>query len=64
MDAPVIAIRREGVGFVVALEPDDPAHPPRHFDNQRSAFGWAGGMRMTTGWRKLDLTGGTDGKRT
>lgn len=56
-DDPVIEIRRENGGFVVSVEPADPAYPPRHFDNSRSAFGCAGGIRMVTGWRKVDRTG-------
>lgn len=54
---PEIHIRREGAGFAVEVLPPHPAHPIRTFDSIRSAFGHAGGLRMVTGWRKVDLTG-------
>lgn len=59
-DAGTVEIRRKGAGFVVVCNPPDPAHPPRCFDDKREAYGWAGGLRLTLGRRKIDLTeGGT-----
>lgn len=58
MSDPVIEIRRDGeAGFVVVVKPPDPAHPPETFDDLRRARGAAGGIRLVTGWRKVDLTG-------
>jgi hypothetical protein len=57
VEQPAIYIRRKGAGFVVAVEPPDPAHPPAEFADKRVALGAAGGLRLVTGWRKLDLTG-------
>ena len=54
-----VEIRTEGAGFVVVCVPPDPAHPPRSFSDKREAFGFAGGLRLVTGRRKVDLTGGT-----
>ncbi|WP_298196744.1 hypothetical protein [Novosphingobium sp.] len=56
MEKPDIIIRRDGAGFAVEVVPSQPGHPIRYFDNSRSAFGHAGGVRMVTGWRKVDLT--------
>ena len=58
MPEPVIAIRQDDAGFVVAVEPPDPAHSAQHFSDKRAAFGFAGGLKMVTGWRKVDLTEG------
>jgi len=60
MADPVIEIRREGVGFVLEVLPPDPAYPVEHFDNARSARGSASGIRLVTGWRKVDLTEAVD----
>ena len=57
MAEPIIEIRRDGAGFVVACSPPDPAHPPATFPDKRAAFGFAGGKRLVTGWPKVDLTG-------
>jgi hypothetical protein len=57
MADPVIEIRRIGPGFVVVVSPPDLAHPPQPFDTIKQAFGYAGGLRIVTGWRKSDLTG-------
>lgn len=56
-DGPVIEVRRDEAGFVVAVVPADPGYPARHFCDQREAFGAAGGLRMVTGWKRVDLTG-------
>lgn len=56
MSASVIEIRRNGDGFEVAVVPSDPDHPPVHFDAKKDAFGHIGGVRLVTGWPKIDLT--------
>lgn len=56
MSAPAIEIRRKGSGFVVEVVPPDPEHPPAMYSDKRTAFGAAGGFRLVTGWRKVDLT--------
>ena len=53
----VVTIRRDGAGFVVAVEPPDPAYPPAPYADIRRAWGAAGGIRLVTGWPKVDLTG-------
>lgn len=57
MGAHTIEVRREGDGFAVVVVPPHLAHPPAHYHNKRSAFGAAGGLRLVTGWRRVDLTG-------
>lgn len=52
----VIAIRRDGAGFVVGIEPPDPAYPPERFETFKRANGAAGGLRLVLGLRKVDLT--------
>lgn len=61
---PTIEVRRDGDGFAVVVSPPDPVHPPRHFDQLRDAYGFAGGTRMTTGWPRVDLTGELDRGKT
>ena len=39
--APVIEVRKDGAGFVVAVVPDDPARPVQRFSDKRQAFGAA-----------------------
>jgi hypothetical protein len=56
-DCGTVEIRRKGKGFRVVCVPPDPLHPPADFTDGRAAFGCAGGIRMTTGRRKVDLTG-------
>ena len=58
MVAPAIHIRRDGAGFLVEVVPPNPAYPSERFDDVRRARGVAGGLRLVTGWRKVDLTGG------
>ena len=58
MDEAVIEIRRSDAGFVVAVVPADPHYPDQQFSELSSARGWAGGLRMVTGYRKLDRTDG------
>lgn len=55
--APVVTMRRNGPDYVVAIEPDDPAHPPQTFPEKRAAWGAAGGLRLVLGLQKIDLTG-------
>lgn len=55
--SPVVAMRRAGAEFVVAVEPADPAHPPQTFLDKRKAWGAAGGLRLVLGLQKVDLTG-------
>lgn len=57
METSVVEIRRDGAGFVVEVVPPDPAYPAERFDDVRRAFGAAGGIKLVTGWRKVDLTG-------
>lgn len=53
----VVTIRRHGeAGFVVAIEPPDPEHPPQVFETFKRANGCAGGLRLVLGLRKVDLT--------
>lgn len=59
--AGTIEVRRNGSGFVVEVLPPAPAYPVAHFDDLRTAWGHAGGIRIATGWRKVDLTG--EGRR-
>ena len=62
-DAGTVEIRRLGKGFAVNCVPPDPAYPPETFTDKRHAFGYAGGISLVTGRRKIDLTGsGGDGK--
>jgi len=56
-DSGVIEIRRELSGYRVVLVPPDPTQPDQLFTDKREAFGCAGGIRMVTGRRKVDLTG-------
>lgn len=50
-------MRRDGAGYVVAVEPADPAHPPQSFSDRRAAWGAAGGLRLVLGLPKVNLTG-------
>ena len=52
-----IIIRQLGRAYSVEVEPPHPDHPPRVFGDPRSALGCAGGLRIVTGWKKLDLSG-------
>lgn len=52
----------EEAGFWVRLQPPDPAFPEQWFPTLRAARGAAGGIRLVTGRRKVDSTGGEDGK--
>ncbi|WP_072384070.1 hypothetical protein [Novosphingobium sp. NDB2Meth1] len=56
MDAPVIVIRNEGGLYVVTVEPEHPSYPPQSFGSHKVAYGTAGGMRLVTGWKRIDLT--------
>jgi hypothetical protein len=61
-DAPVhrIIIKRGavGAGFDVTVEPPVDDHPlDREFDNHRSAYGYASGLRMTLGFPVIDQAG-------
>lgn len=57
MEQRTIEVRRDGAGFVVVVQPPDPAHPPERYETMRSAWGAAGGLRLVTGWPKVDKTG-------
>lgn len=52
-----VHVRRHGRGFVVECNPPDPAHPAQVFDTMRAAWGYAGGVKLTTGRHKIDSTG-------
>ena len=59
----VVEMRPDGTGgFAVVCVPPDPAHPPQSFADRRDAWGRCGGIKLVTGRRKVDLTGGDDGK--
>lgn len=53
-----VEIRPERGGFAVVLVPPDPSRPDEWFADVREARGCAGGLRLVTGRRKVDLTGG------
>lgn len=54
-----VEIRPDGEGWLVRCEPPDPSRPDQWFSDLRHARGTAGGIRLVTGRRKVDLTGGT-----
>lgn len=58
MTDPVIEIRSTATGYEVAVVPADLQYPVQTFADKRQAFGCAGGLRIVTGFRKVDLTGG------
>ncbi|MBB5685653.1 hypothetical protein [Sphingobium boeckii] len=48
-----------GVGFDVRIKPPLADKDwDREFATYREARGWAGGLRMTHGWKIIDRTGG------
>lgn len=49
-----VIIRPEDGVFVVTVDPAHDQHPPKRFDDHRSARGWGGGVRMVTGWTLVD----------
>ena len=49
-----ITIAPDANGFRVTVEPSHPDHPARQFTDHREARGWAGGVRMVSGWRLVD----------
>ena len=56
-----IEIAREpfGEGFDVRVKPPVENHDwDREFPTYREARGWAGGLKMSHGWKILDRTGG------
>ena len=54
----IVEISGDGeAGFRVRLDPPDPAKPDQWFATAKEARGCAGGIRLVTGWRKVDLTG-------
>lgn len=58
---PTIEIRRTATGYAVAVVPANLAYPVQTFTDKRQAFGCASGLRIVTGFRKIDLTeGGAD----
>ena len=57
MDAGIVEISEGEAGFRVRLlDPPDPAKPDQWFATAKEARGCAGGIRMVTGRRKVDLT--------
>lgn len=52
-----VEIRRDGDGYRVACVPPDPKREDEWFADLREARGTAGGIRLVTGRRKIDLTG-------
>ncbi len=58
MTAPVIFVRAGGGGYLVAVEPaPDGFVLPDPFVDQKSARGFAGGLRLVHRWRLVDETG-------
>lgn len=58
MDGPgTVEVGKDGEGFRVTCCPPDPLHPVQRFAEFRRAWGHAGGIRVVTGRRKVDLTG-------
>ncbi len=53
----VVEVRPVEGGYRVALVPPDPAWPDEVFECPKAARGAAGGIRLVTGRRKVDLTG-------
>lgn len=62
MDEHVIYIRAVEGGFSLTVEPPHPDHPPMLFLDHRSARGRSGGLRMVTGWRRIDLAEPEEGR--
>ena len=63
MDCGVVEISEDGeAGFRVRLDPPDAAKPDQWFRTAKEARGHAGGIRLVTGRRKVDLTGGAHAK--
>jgi hypothetical protein len=63
-DAPdrQIIIRPIGSGFAVTIEPPMGGEDLNGtFDAYKNARGWAGGLRMTRGWKILDETEAANG---
>ena len=52
-----VIIEQDGAGLRVRLDPPDAAWPDRAFTDARMARGYAGGVRLATGRRKVDLLG-------
>lgn len=52
-----VEIRRDSDGYRVACVPPDPKREDEWFADLREARGTAGGIRLVTGRRKVDLTG-------
>jgi hypothetical protein len=52
-----IVIRPEGNAFAVEVHPPHEDHPARLFGDARSARGCASGIKITTGWTKVDQIG-------
>ncbi|CAN5199105.1 hypothetical protein BH10PSE12_BH10PSE12_36510 [soil metagenome] len=52
-----IILRALGSGFSVRIDPPlDGEDLDGDFDAYKNARGWAGGIRMTRGWRLIDQT--------
>lgn len=46
--------------FLVAIVPPHEGHPPKLFEDHRTARGWAGGVRLVTGWKLIDQVAEAD----
>jgi hypothetical protein len=58
---PTITIGQSAIDdsfYVEVLPPPDGIGHDREFQTHRAAYGYASGLKMVTGWRLLDLTGG------
>lgn len=57
-----IVVAANGSGFIVRIVPPVEGEDlAGDFDSYRNARGWAGGLRMTRGWRVVDETEATHG---
>lgn len=50
----IVTLTREPDGFLVAVQPAHPDHPPRAFVDYREARGAACGIRLVTRWPIVD----------
>lgn len=65
MDRGDVILSQDGADYIVRLDPPDASglHPvEQRFDDIRKARGAWGGLRLVLGRRKIDLTGGANGR--
>lgn len=56
-DRGAVELHRDGEGYRVVLNPPDTSRPDAWFAERKEAWGACGGIRLTTGRAKVDLTG-------